>query len=334
MPRPIKHLRRSTANIYGSGRMKLYAFRAAPNFGDRLNFLVFPKLLGPIFDRDMNLVLLGIGTAIGARAPAGRHEIFLGAGAGYQRRRVSLANRTVYTVRGPETARLFGLPESQASIDPGVLVADLYPGDDTAQVPAGTLFMPHWQTEKASGPQWRAACAMAGIEYVSPLDDSKMVLARLRHGDLLITEALHGAVVAECYGRPWIPVVLGSNVLDFKWHDWCASIGTTYAPHTGLPALHDSQPIAPAAYFKRAAASLGLGKSGWRRIATRRTSHADTEIAAAELARIVTEAERRIHRRAPAAYARAVERLLAAIADFQRDWQAGRFAAWLKKPAA
>jgi len=314
--------------------MKLYVINAAPNFGDRLNFLVFPKLLGPIFDQDKRLVLLGIGTVIGARVPAGRHQIILGAGTGYQRRRPSLAGRTVYTVRGPGTARLLGLPESRASIDPGVLVAGLYPGDGTVRVPAGTLFMPHWQTEKASGPQWRAACAMAGIEYVSPLDDSETVLARLRHCNLLITEALHGAVVAECYGRPWIPVVLGSKVLDFKWHDWCASIGTSYQPHSTLPVLHDSEPIALTAYVKRAASSLGLGKSGWRRIATRRTSHADTEIAAAELARIVAGAERHIHRRSSQAYDRGMERLLAAVADFQRDWQAGRFAAQMTKPHA
>lgn len=314
--------------------MKLYVINAAPNFGDRLNFLVFPKLFGPIFDRDMNLVLLGIGTVIKAAAPAGRHEIILGAGAGYQRRRISLAERTIYTVRGPDTARLLGLPESHASIDPGVLVAGLYPGDGMAQVPAGTLFMPHWQTESASGPQWRAACSMAGIEYVSPLGDSETVLARLRRCNLLITEALHGAVVAECYGRPWIPVVLGSNVLDFKWQDWCASIGTKYQPHSGLPVLHDSAPIALTAYFKRAASSLGLGKSGWRRIAMRRTSHADTEIAAAELTRIIAEAERRIHHRAPAAYERGMQRLLAAIADFERDWQAGRFEALVAKPGA
>lgn len=314
--------------------MKLYVINAAPNFGDRLNFLVFPKLLGPIFDQDKRLTLLGIGTVIGARVPAGRHQIILGAGAGYQRRRLSLADRTVYTVRGPGTARLLGLPESQASIDPGVLVAGLYPGDGTARAPAGTLFMPHWQTEKAAGPQWRAACAMAGIEYISPLDDSETVLARLRHCNLLITEALHGAVVAECYGRPWIPVVLGSKVLDFKWHDWCASIGTKYQPHTGLPLLHDSQPIGPLAYFKRAASSLGLGKSGWRRVAMRRTSAADTAIAATELSRIVTEAERRIHRRSPATYERGMERLHTAVADFQRDWQAGRFAAKMAKPQA
>lgn len=305
--------------------MKLLVMKKAANFGDQLNHLVFPRLLGPIFDEDRTFILLGIGTMIGARARAASHEIILGAGTGYQRR-PSLKNRTVYTVRGPKTAQRLGVPELRASLDPGVLVARLYPSGQH-EAPSGILFMPHWQTERAAGRQWRVACTMAGIDYLSPLDDTMTVLERLRACRLLITEALHGAIVAECYGRPWIPVVLGPKVLDFKWHDWCESIGTSYAPHDALPILHDSASIGGVDVLKRGLATVGLGKHNWRRIATRRTSQREQEGAAAELARVVARAEQRIHRRDRAIYDGAMERLLAAVDEFQRDRQAGRFTA-------
>lgn len=328
-------MRAGTVNLYGSCSMKLYVIQKAPNFGDQLNFLVYPKLLGPIFDTDMSLVLLGIGTVIGAQAPGGRHEIILGAGAGYQQKRHSLDNRTVYTVRGPGTAQLLGIEERYISIDPGVLVERLYPAEGTSKAPARILFMPHWQTEKAAGEQWRAACAEAGIEYVSPVDDTMAILERLRNCRLLITEALHGAVVAECFGRPWVPLVLGPKVLDFKWRDWCASIGIRYQPHENMPLLHDfDEPVSLNTYFKRAASSLGFGKTGWHYIATRRTSRAEAEAAAKELSRIVSNADRLTHRGSRKIYDRGVERLLAAIDEFQRDWQAGRFEPYTVRKSA
>jgi hypothetical protein len=323
-------LRTGTASLYGSCSMKLYVIQKAPNFGDQLNFLVYPKLLGPIFDNDASLVLLGIGTVIGANAPAGRHEIILGAGAGYQQKRHSLDNRTVYTVRGPGTARLLGLEERFVSIDPGVLVERLHPAP-ASQRPTGTLFMPHWQTEQSAGEQWRDACAQAGIEYVSPVGDTMAILEKLRNCKLLISEALHGAVVAECFGRPWVPVVLGPKVLDFKWRDWCASIGIRYQPHENMPLLHDfDERVSLNTYFKRAASSLGFGKTGWHYIATRRTSQAEAEEAATELSRIAANADRLAHRGSRKLYDRGVERLLTAIDDFKRDWQAGRFEAYTK----
>jgi hypothetical protein len=98
-------------------------------------------MLGPIFDEDASLVLLGIGTVIGARAPAGREEIILGAGAGYQTTLHSLERRKIYVVRGPETARLLGLAEQYAGIDPGVLVASLYPGNGAESQTTATLFI-------------------------------------------------------------------------------------------------------------------------------------------------------------------------------------------------
>jgi succinoglycan biosynthesis protein ExoV len=307
--------------------MKLYVLQKAPNFGDQLNLLVFPKMLGPIFDDDASLVVLGIGTVIGARAPAGREEIILGAGAGYQTKRHSLERRKVYVVRGPETARLLGLAEQDAGIDPGVLVASLYPNTRAASQSMATLFMPHWQTDSSAGSHWRKACSMAGIEYVSPLDDSMAILERLRNCRLLITEALHGAVVAQCYGRPWIPVVLGPKVLDFKWHDWCSSIGSKYLPCADLPALRDiDERLGPAAHAKRAVAAIGLGKSRWRHIAVQKSTVADIEKAASALSRILTDADRHIHHGSAQAIEQGTDRLKTGIEAFQRDLAAGLFA--------
>jgi len=50
------------------------------------------------------------------------------------------------------------------------------------------------------------------------------ILADLRRTSLLITEAMHGAIVADTMRIPWIPVKTHGSILDFKWQDWCASM--------------------------------------------------------------------------------------------------------------
>ena len=53
--------------------------------------------------------------------------------------------------------------------------------------------------------------------------------------ETLITEAMHGAVVADSYGIPWIPVRTTDEILSLKWEDWCQSIGLTYRPERMTP---------------------------------------------------------------------------------------------------
>jgi succinoglycan biosynthesis protein ExoV len=41
---------------------------------------------------------------------------------------------------------------------------------------------------------------------------------------------MHGAIIADYFRTPWIPVKISRKILDFKWHDWCESIDVQYEP--------------------------------------------------------------------------------------------------------
>src|SRR3569623_1144475 len=45
-----------------------------------------------------------------------------------------------------------------------------------------------------------------------------------------MTEAIHGAIVADTLRVPWIPVACSPEVAPFKWIDWTQSLGLDYRP--------------------------------------------------------------------------------------------------------
>ena len=57
----------------------------------------------------------------------------------------------------------------------------------------------------------------------------------------MITEALHGAIVADALRVPWMPVSSYHTILPFKWEDWCRSVGLAYAP-SSVPTFWKPRP--------------------------------------------------------------------------------------------
>ena len=63
--------------------MQLYQWQGtAPNFGDELNTLVWPRLLADFFDDDPGELFLGIGSVLDDRHPPDAVKIVAGAGYG------------------------------------------------------------------------------------------------------------------------------------------------------------------------------------------------------------------------------------------------------------
>ncbi len=207
--------------------MKPFYWRTSTNFGDAMNSWVwdalFPELL---LDHD-GVRLIGIGSLI--KAELERVEglkVIFGSGSGYGPLPARISDpkhwRT-YFVRGPLTAKAAGLEDGAGIVDAAWLIGLL---DEFKSVPskAGVSFIPHFSNVHLSA--WRVVCERAGVKFVDPLADSKMVLAQLAASELVITESLHGAIMADYFRTPWIPVKLTSgSFLDFKWLDWCKSVG-------------------------------------------------------------------------------------------------------------
>jgi succinoglycan biosynthesis protein ExoV len=216
--------------------LKLYYFKSAdgvPNFGDDLNPWIWRQLLGEYIADESDTVFAGIGTLLNDRFPRARRTIVFGAGVGFGSGAPHVdASWTFYCVRGPLSAQALGLPAAMAITDPALFVADLLPAH--AEPPIHKFsYMPHYRN---ASDHWEAVCRALGFGYIDPRRPREAVIDDIRRTQVLIAEAMHGAIVADALGVPWIPVRTGgAGTLEFKWRDWCGSVGLSYRPHHVLP---------------------------------------------------------------------------------------------------
>lgn len=212
--------------------MKIYYYNTKDNnFGDELNPWIWNQILpDELFSRDDDCLLIGIGTILNDQIPSSPKKVVLGAGTGYGTLFDVDENTSIYSVRGPLTAERLGLSPETAVIDPAVLVHDLYeqPGEKSFDV----SYMPHFSDAIPNGDAWKDICASAGIHYIDPRSPILDVLGDISRSNILLSEAMHGAIVADALRVPWIPIRTKSDILAFKWKDWTASLDMTYRPFT------------------------------------------------------------------------------------------------------
>ena len=204
--------------------MILYHWRGpVRNFGDELNTLLWPGLLPGFFDDDPRTRFLGIGSILDRRHPASGLKLVAGSGyGGYEARTALDETWIVHWVRGPRTARLLGLPARAGIGDPGSLIAaaGLAPPPAAAQQPIA--FMPHF--ESAIRGTWAEAAALAGLTLIDPRGDPTAIIAAIGQSRVLISEALHGVIVADALRVPWIPIRPLAPIHRPKWFDWADSL--------------------------------------------------------------------------------------------------------------
>ncbi len=143
-------------------------------------------------------------------------------------------------MRGPLTAQTLSLPAHFAVTDPAALVRTLHYAEGLREGHAEgrPAYMPHHLS--AACYNWRQIARQADLDFIDPCDSVPSILNRIFHTRLLITESLHGAIVADALRVPWTAVrAYPSHVLNFKWQDWCASLDIGYEP-VDLPALWDA----------------------------------------------------------------------------------------------
>lgn len=210
----------------------VYYEDAIGNFGDDLNVLIWPRVLPPDVREADDVVLVGIGSLLDearfrGRQTGGRRVYVLGSGAAYGRLPDQWQDWTYLAVRGPLTAALIDRPEA-AVTDSAALLATLPDLVPKAEEQGAILFMPHHRTLVNS--RWSDAAAMAGLEFVDPQWSTERILAAYGRARLVVTEAMHGAIVADTLRIPWIPVLISPEVSIFKWRDWLGSLGMAYRP--------------------------------------------------------------------------------------------------------
>lgn len=238
--------------------MKLYYYQrrdGLANFGDALNQWLWPQLLPDFFDEDESQIFVGMGTLLNhllpQRVSPAKQVIILSTGVGYEKPLKQIPNSwKIYCVRGPLSARRLGLAEDLAITDGAILVRRLW--TETPPKKYAFAFMPHIHHANFACSQWQEICAEAGVYFIHPAWSVERVLNAIAQTEVLLAEAMHGAIVADALRVPWIPIVTSPRILAFKWQDWCRSVNSNYRPWI-LPPHHNLYP------------RYGRGlRSGWR----------------------------------------------------------------------
>ncbi|NND43350.1 MAG: pyruvyl transferase [Boseongicola sp.] len=215
--------------------MKLTYFRHdPPNFGDEINTRIWPHLLPPGFlDDDESELFLGAGSILWGHLPKAPMKIVAGSGYGGYSGPPDMHDGSfrVIWVRGPLTATRLGLAPNLAIADAAVLLRNTPLPEPAPGI--GVAFMPHF--ESVARGDWEAACRLAGVTFLDPTADTGTILAQIRGARLVISEAMHGAIVADALRTPWIGIRPIHAVHRMKWDDWSLALDVTLSLETAFP---------------------------------------------------------------------------------------------------
>lgn len=215
--------------------MKLTYFQCnIPNFGDDLNAYVWPQLLDDgFFDDDERELFVGIGSIIYDNYPQKALKIVAGSGyGGYTPPPDAHDGFWEFAfVRGPRTADMLKIPRNKVVTDGAVLLRAVDLPQPAAETPV--VFIPHFQSLDRGN--WREVCAIAGIRFVDPSSDVETVLSEIQGARMVITESMHGAIVADVLRTPWVAVKPIAKAHRFKWMDWAESLNIPLRAHSLFP---------------------------------------------------------------------------------------------------
>ena len=181
--------------------MKMFFYRGRrPNFGDELNVWLAAAPSGVLRRRRAQL-FIGVDlrcSTISLPTPARssrRGLRGLQAVPAIDERWQLLRARTV-------TAAALGLDEGLGVGDTAIIVRSCMAR--TARKTHRISFMPHWQS--AADGHWAEASRAAGLHYIDPCDSVENVLTQIQESEVLVSEAMHGAIVADALRVPWTAV--------------------------------------------------------------------------------------------------------------------------------
>ena len=194
------------------------------NFGDDMNGWFWDELFPDYPNLAPDTTLFGIGSILWRDNFKGHEKIMvMGSGSGYGVVPNELPKGTqIGFVRGPRTASLLGLKADMAITDPAIMVSTFERFQDVKKT-GDVIFIPHVGTAKLPL-NWERVAERAGVKYLSPANDSHDVIRELAGASLVIAESLHGAIIADAFQVPWLPISVSPTFNNHKWLDWCDSL--------------------------------------------------------------------------------------------------------------
>jgi len=245
--------------------VKLYFYQDdMPNFGDDLNAWLWPRLLPELLDQDASHLLLGIGTIINHKLPTAARYTVIGSGVGYGELPSINEQWQILSLRGKLSCRALGVDESLGIIDPAYLLAELLPYRGPKRYPLSLI--PHAQSLQLG--HWETVAERLGVHLIDPRTaDIEQFVTEVAASERVITEAMHGAIVADCYGVPWTGYRAYSYINADKWNDWL-SVFQHQVALAEVPSLYRGDGDFPLmvrlkSRVKHLASALGMGSVDW-----------------------------------------------------------------------
>jgi succinoglycan biosynthesis protein ExoV len=227
--------------------MELFYYKSLKgNFGDDINPWLWPRIFPNFNDKNRESLLLGIGTILDSRIPQKTGKVVvLGAGVRDPNNLPVVGNNwDIVGVRGPLSANVLKLEKEKVIGDPAYLLRRFYIPKSVEKKYA-ISYMSHMSCENQT--DWRSILKEIGINFISPNSSVEMVCNEILKSELVISEAMHGVIVADAFRIPWIPVKAQSRFFEekvnsFKWTDWSRSIGLNIVPYE-LPVIWQEKSI-------------------------------------------------------------------------------------------
>ncbi|MDB4388023.1 polysaccharide pyruvyl transferase family protein [Akkermansiaceae bacterium] len=224
--------------------MKL-TYHKGQNVGDAINPMLFSHYLGAEMLNDSDAVcLLGVGSILGLKRDVKGKKVVFSSGYGgsdysgtYGERPLLDDDWEILALRGPLTARDLGVEEASVPLlDGGYLITDVWPRD-VESVSGRVGFIPHHRSLNFYE-DWISLAKSSGLYMLDVRDEPEKFMRKLWSCEKVICEAMHGAIFADAYRIPWVPIRLYPHINEFKWKDWGESLNLSFTPHTAPEKLH------------------------------------------------------------------------------------------------
>ena len=245
---------------------KIFIQVKGENAGDNLNKVLWDLLLPANKFLPGDEAVLGVGTFHNPVVPIGVRKLHIFGSGSDLTNKIEWLKKfecDIHFVRGPLTARDWNCKGK--SLTDGALLLCQTSLRDLPNIKSKKVgYIPHHCS--SNNANFQKICDSADIEFIDVRTKNiQKFISQVKSCDYIISEALHGAIVADIFRKPWVAIKSSGYINEHKWIDWCMSLNLSYAPKSIEPIMTRGirDIVRLENILKRGAAYLHLGRARW-----------------------------------------------------------------------